>query len=325
MQNSTKIRSILRSVVQKDCLNILVLGVAHERYETTLAQTGHNFYCLDQWKKWNTEYGEIPKNYNFLKYIPYDLEFDLILCHVSDQRLEIAVELGDSLNIPVIRQTHTLPETEREIQIHQSYRDQVSYTVFISKFSMERWGYSEEMNAGYIDHSLDSFWFDHSESFPERKRRCLSVVNYWEDRDWACGWTLWNEIKNSVPTLVIGDNPGLSVPLPPKKLKPIYESSLVFLNTSLNSPIPMSLLEAMACGCAVVSTPNCMVSEIIEHGVNGFLGTTPEELINYCNLLLSNPENAVELGKKARQTVENRFNLSNFKDNWDKTFKGVFV
>ena len=43
-----------------------------------------------------------------------------------------------------------------------------------------------------------------------------------------------------------------------------YCSSKVFLNTSTVSPIPTTLLEAMSCGSAVVSTATCMIPEIIE-------------------------------------------------------------
>ena len=61
-------------------------------------------------------------------------------------------------------------------------------------------------------------------------------------------------------------------------LRDAYKSSSVFLNTSIHSPVPTVLMEAMACGCAVVSTDNCMIPEIIEHGVNGLLANTSEKL-----------------------------------------------
>jgi len=51
----------------------------------------------------------------------------------------------------------------------------------------------------------------------------------------------------------------------------IYSSCRVWFLASLSEGCPSPLLEAMACGCAVVSTDCGGPSDIIENGVNGFL------------------------------------------------------
>lgn len=301
-------------------LNIIVVGATHERHETTLSLTGHNFFSIIHGKKWNTEYGYKPKNYYQLESLPICFPYHLVLCHTSDQRLFIAAELSQKLGIPLIRHTHVLPYNNLEINDFNSVR--VDLDTFISEFSMKAWQPTNPCY--YINHGLDtSFWNSDNRNKDLIDDVCLSVVNFWKDRDIACGWTLWNNVIHDLPYKVAGNNPGLSSPLQPKELRELYLKSRVFLNTSLYSPVPMSLLEAMACGCAIVSTNNCMIPEIIQHGYNGFLANTPDELNNFCKYLLSNREVADKMGEQAALTIKERFNSQTFINNWDSLFREV--
>ena len=135
----------------------------------------------------------------------------------------------------------------------------------------------------------------------------------------CCGFSLWQNVSKGLPVEVVGATPGLSQPaksVPDLVMK--YRSAQVFLNTSLISPVPTSLLEAMSCGCAVVSTSTCMIPEIIQNGVNGFISNDPAELTMYCKVLLENAELRKKLGEQARQTILNRFSMSKFVATWDK-------
>jgi len=76
-------------------------------------------------------------------------------------------------------------------------------------------------------------------------------------------------------------------------------------------------MEAMACGCAIVSTNNCMIPEIIEHGKNGLLSNDPNELRQFLEMLLNNPELARKLGDEARKTIVEKFGLERFIENWN--------
>jgi glycosyltransferase involved in cell wall biosynthesis len=163
----------------------------------------------------------------------------------------------------------------------------------------------------------------------------LSVVNDWANRDWCCGWNLWNEVIEKyrsspfpnpneslrITPVVVGKNPGLSEPASSiEELRKIYHSSSVFLNTSIHSPVPTVLMEAMACGCAIVSTDNCMIPEIIEHGKNGLLANDPKQLQIYIDRLAADPDLAKELGYNAQQTIKEKYSLSRFLDGWNDLF-----
>ncbi len=74
-----------------------------------------------------------------------------------------------------------------------------------------------------------------------------------------------------------------------------------------------SLLEAMSCGCAVVGSATAPVQEMIEHARNGLLVDffSPNDLAAAIAELLANRLLAQKLGQAARQSVLQRFQLTN--------------
>lgn len=331
MPVTEQIQSILRKTNRNDKLNILVIGCTHERYEQALCLTGHNFYCLKHGKEWDYDYGNKPNNYMLIDEIPYFLELDLILVHTSCDRLKTAYAIRDYFNIPIIRHTHVLPDirfnTDEQIRSFQSI--DVDLNTFISDYNRNAWGYNQS-NAIVVEHGLDTrFWCADNDT--ERHNYLLSVVNLWPHRNWACGWNLWKDIvglnpdySSTLPIKVIGKNDNLSKPAASiLELKNEYCKAKIFLNTSLHSPVPMSLLEAMACGCAIVSTNTCMIPEIIKHGYNGLIAGTAKELKQYCLDLLYNDELSKSLGDNACLTIQNNYNINQFTTRWNKIFEMV--
>lgn len=321
------IRSIMRHPKPGDKLNILTFPT-HERYESTLCRTGHNFYSLPVGKTWDITYAEIPDNYHIISELPSHIDFDIILSHTSCDRLQFAHDLLSNsknqpinkITIPILRHTHVLPDirldTEKQISSFKSIP--VNRNSFISDYSRKAWGYNEH-NSSVIEHGVDyDFWkCDGS----KRKNVCLSVVNDWPNRDWCCGFNLWKETTQDLPVAVFGKSPGFSQPANSvEHLRSIYSSSMIFYNTSLHSPVPTVLLEAMSCGCAIVSTANCMIPEIIQNKYNGLISNDPAELRSYLELLLKNPNIASKLGENARKTIEEKFGLKRFCENWNNLF-----
>lgn len=320
------IRSIMRRqhvASSRKKLNILTF-CTHERYEQQLCKTGHNFYAISYGKTWDRDYGEVPENYcEISESPPLHVDIDLVLCQTACERLAISHRIKQDLNVPVILHTHTLPDirTDTSLQVEQfqqasSWVDQRS---FISKFNRDAWGCGES-NAKYIEHGIDcDFWMDHEDV--ERDDVCLSVVNDWPNRDWCCGWELWKQTTQDLPLRVFGKSPGLSEPASSiEHLRQIYHSSRIFYNTSIHSPVPTVLMEAMACGCAVVSTDTCMIPDIINHEKNGLISNDPSTLRSMLETLLNNPKMAHELGQNAQKTIREKYNLTSFVENWNNLF-----
>ena len=72
-----------------------------------------------------------------------------------------------------------------------------------------------------------------------------------------------------------------------------------------------SLLEAMACGCAVVGSDTGPVREVIQHGQNGLLVDffSPKDLASAVVEILQDPQRSKLLGVAARRTVEKTYDL----------------
>ena len=325
------IRSIMRKIEEGDKLNILTFPT-HERYEENLCKTGHNFYAFNHGKKWDTIYAKVPENYHIIDSLPENVDFDLVLSHTSCDRVAVAMQLLsktnslEKMNVPILRHCHILPnphlEVNMETQSLQYKSVPVSRDSFISKFNSNAWGF-EDGEASIVEHGVDTdFW--HPDDSIYRDNVCLSVVNDWPNRDWCCGFGLWGatvalKTEHQLPVRVYGNSPGFSEPAKDTNhLRQIYQSSRIFYNTSLHSPVPTVLMEAMACGCAIVSTNTCMIPEIIEHGKNGLLSNDANELRSFLEMLLNNEELAKKLGAEARKTMVEKFSLDRFVQSWNK-------
>ena len=91
------------------------------------------------------------------------------------------------------------------------------------------------------------------------------------------------------------------------KVHEYLKSSDIFVLPSDDEPFGNSLIEAMSCGIASIST-----SFIIQHGYDGY-SIEPKnfgQLYNYIDLLLKNNQLMDEIGNNALQTVEEKYSKS---------------
>ena len=312
--------------VKRDKYNILTFAT-HERYETQLAKTGHNFYAFhgDNLKRWDKKYARLPDNYYAMptNALYQGIEYDFILSQSKFGQYQMATVLNQHLNIPIVSLEHTLPTTNLQDEWVQEIRTMVGdVNVFISEFSRDAWGVHSD-NLEVVHHSVDSELFAPRDL--ERGDYVLSVVNDFANRDYCCNYEGWKRVTDGTPKRLVGNNPGLSDPAPSTdELVNEYNKCAVFLNTSTYSPIPTSLLEAMSCGTPVVSTATCMIPDIIENGVNGFISNDEKVLREKIDLLLQNPDICKEMGEKARETILDKFSETNFLNNWNRIFDKVY-
>ena len=69
------------------------------------------------------------------------------------------------------------------------------------------------------------------------------------------------------------------------------------------------LIQYMAAGLPVIASPVGVNSEIVEHGVNGFLARDTKEWIKYFEVLKGHPDLGREMGARGRKKVEEKYSL----------------
>jgi L-malate glycosyltransferase len=90
-----------------------------------------------------------------------------------------------------------------------------------------------------------------------------------------------------------------------EELGNIYRSCDIYVSGSLYESFPLPPLEAMTCGCAVVSTDNIGILEYAEHNTNCLLGekSNPESLAKHIMYLLENPQERLRLVEGGYKTA----------------------
>lgn len=317
----------------KDKLNILTFNT-HERYQTQLAKTGHNFYAFnyDGGKDWFDGHGHMPSNYYQLpkNSIYPGLDIDLILVQSKFGQFQIAQQINQQLQLPVVVLEHTLPlENWPESQLTAFQSMTGDANVFITKSSRYAWSANKGapkdavfklLSADVIYHSIDTEVFRPDPQIA-RDDVILTVAHNFIERDYALNYHGWKRITEGLPTRVVGDTPGLSQQS--RSLGDLikeYQKASVYVNTTTLSPIPMSMLEAMACGCAIVTTETCDIPRFIKNGENGFISNDEMKLKKYLTDLINNPTMARTMGEKARETILKEFPEDKFIEKWNKVF-----
>jgi hypothetical protein len=271
-------------------------------------------------KTWDFHTRPLPKNHYLYTNPDFYAEqpFDLILSQQRFGDLQNSISLGQKLGLPVIHIDHTEPPpnvSNGEMRNLKSLRADVH--CFITEHNKTTWdGRPEDI---VIPHGIDDSIF---KGYTGENEYGISCVNHFMTRDVFCGWELWKQIRAEVNVQLIGYNPGNSV-VPsrsinnPQELAATFAQARYFLNTSLLSPCPLSLLEAAAVGLPVVSTAYQEVPKIFTHGKDAFLSNDPAVLIAYCKTLTENKELALQMGAAARKTIIEKFGMDQFKANWN--------
>lgn len=96
-----------------------------------------------------------------------------------------------------------------------------------------------------------------------------------------------------------------------EKVLQVLKNADVFLLPSLSEGVSNAALEAMAMELTVVSTNVGGMPEVIQHGENGLLTDwrNPQHMAEQLAWIQQNPHRGIEMGRKARQSIESLFSL----------------
>lgn len=318
-------RHLLNLVKPKKRFTVLTTS-CHERYQSDMDKINADFYLYRKSphiKEWKTEYAEIPSNHFILpeQYLPLGIDFDFILSQNKFGAYQELLPIAKKLQCPVITLEHTMPTSNMHPKtIEQMKQMKGHINLYISKFSANQW---DDPQGTIIRHCVNTDLF--KPMGQNRLNHILTVANDYIGRGPILGFNQYARATKGLPIYPVGDTPGLSKPAnSTDELINIYATSRIFLNTSVESPIPKSLLEAASCGCAIVSTNNCDIPSYFEHGINALLANNIKEMRQYLEMLLKDEEFANFLGKNARDTIIKKCSKERFTNDWNNIFNKMY-
>jgi D-inositol-3-phosphate glycosyltransferase len=140
------------------------------------------------------------------------------------------------------------------------------------------------------------------------------------------GDRLSDQIRAAAEASGLGEDVRFVPPTP--AIEDYFHAADVFAMPSLREGLPIVLLEAMACGLAVVAShlPGA-TDAIVAPGVNGVL-VSPGDVAGFASglsRLLAQPDAAAALGAAARKTVESRYTMEAIAEQWLEAYQQVLA
>ena len=306
-------------------LNILYAN-NHEAYSATLAKTGHNFYVLQhpRFHPWDTKERPLPPNFfvlpgnDIVQQLKTDISFDLILTQNRVEHHPIMSQLAQQLNCPMLQMEHTLPWPDWDDKTTERIGNlPCDHNIFVADFSVGAWFQdADDPNMTVIKHGMDTDYWD---GWVGGDGKVMTAVWDYINRDRICGFSLWKEVTEGFKVNPWGETPGLTaMAKDTNHLRELYRHASMFLNTTLWSSCPFSLLEAMSVGCPIVTTATTSIPEFIKDGENGFITNDPITMRERIKDLIEDRDMAVEIGAAGRKTVLEQFGQQRFIDEWNE-------
>ena len=313
----------------KPPLRVLVFNW-HEPYICLFAGMPHHFEVApplaQAQRRWNVGFRPVPANVTEIEAPVASARarqgaYDLVLCLTLQD-----VQQVQSWDVPRLFVMLNMIGTDAGLQgaVKDAYVERLRPLfqqvdlAFISEKKRRDWGWPAPVVVSGIEPQ------DYG-GYTGEVARVLRVGNRLRERDAMQGFSLQEQIVAAgLPSTVVGDNPTVPGARPAsswEELKSFYRSHRVLLCTLADEHedgYNLAVLEAMATGMPVVTTPNS--SSPIVDGVNGFVAADAATAAERLRQLLGDRDLALALGRQARQTVIDQFNLTACVAAWEPVF-----
>lgn len=154
------------------------------------------------------------------------------------------------------------------------------------------------------------------------KAEGLVVVNNLRKRGRRLGLDVYEQVRTQVPLALVGMDatavPGGLGEVPNLELPAFMARYRFFFNPIRYTSLGLSVLEAMGIGMPVVALATTELPSVIANGVNGYVDTRPQRLVEVMGELLHDPALARRWGDAAQRTVRQRFGIDRFAADWDR-------
>jgi hypothetical protein len=153
--------------------------------------------------------------------------------------------------------------------------------------------------------------------------RGIVVINHLRQRGRLLGADIFERIHTQIDLDLVGMDAqslgGLGEISPPE-LPAFIARYRLFFNPIRWTSLGLAILEAMMVGLPIIGFATTELVTVIDNGVNGWLDTDPDRLIEPMRRLLADPAEARRWGDHARRTALDRFSIARFARDWEETF-----
>ena len=301
----------------------------HESYLCSLAALGYEFDVITAKGSldlsWNKRARSVPANFNLVDFDEQTRkklktgQYDAVICHTVKNLLWVwsyrKPRYVFIAHIPIFKTSITgrVKGLFKKF-IWRAFKLTHNATFFaVSHFKRDAWNEPGEVAVLTPEH------------FPPLKpltapSRIAIVCNDLLKRGEELGLDMIRRLRQDLPIQTIGRNEGVDFNILPRDFADFQDLVTGFHIYLYTIKMPWgdgyntAMLEAMRMGMAIVTVEN--PTSPIEHGVNGLIGKTEDELRQHLIQLRADPELVNKLGAAAQKTVEENFSKEKFMAAW---------
>jgi glycosyltransferase involved in cell wall biosynthesis len=252
-----------------------------------------------------------------------DMAFDVILwqSRAEYEQEQTTVLSTAQQRLPAVYLEHDPPLELPTGQRHWADDEKVT-VVHVTGFNALMWGHRDSP-VEVIEHGVKLLA---DARYEGRQERGVVVVNNIGTRGPRLGADVFLRLREQVPLTLVGMGSlelGGHGEVPNRELPAFMASYRFFFNPIRYTSLGLSVIEAMMVGLPIVGLATTEMPTVIANGVNGWLDTRPERLVDVMRQLIAEPELARRWGEAARRTAEARFGIGRFIDDWDRLLTRV--
>jgi len=303
-------------------LNVLIWHI-HGSYLNSLARVDHE-WILPVKPGRPEGYGGRPATFDVppnMREVPAEevrqLDIDVVVLQTPKNFHEDAPELlgQEQRRLPTVYLEHNVPRPHA-VNTRHPFADEPGLLIHVTRFNQLMWDNSSRPTR-VIEHSVA---IDPGIAYEGTIARGISVINGMQARPRIAGYDLFLQARSTVPLDAVGmetETFGGLGDVPYRDLHRLTARYRFLFSPMRYTSLPLAVVEAMSIGMPVVALATTALPDVIRDGVNGYISTDPDRLVDRMRALIADPDLARALGQRARETARERFGLDRFRADWD--------
>jgi len=252
-----------------------------------------------------------------------DLDFDCILFQSKQNYLHDQFEIlsEEQRALPKIYLEHDPP---REIPTDTKHvvDDPEMLLVHVTYFNELMWN-NNRTPTKVIEHGV---MVDENVSYTGEIKKGIVVINGIVKRGRRLGLDVFEKVRKQIPLDIVGmgsEEIGGLGEIAIRELPAFIAQYRFFFNPIRYTSLGLSVCEAMMTGIPIIGLATTEMPATIKNNYSGFVDTNINVLIKKMDMLLEDHQKAIELGKGAKETALQKFNIQRFTQDWLQAFKTV--